>query len=281
MLRFVKLVFHNSNMLDLRGFNHSMELGINKIKLMHNVIQQNFPYESPWKNYYIGFRELVEQSQTSSQIVDVLEFQKMISEEEKSLRKIRKACDALHCKPFDYFRELIKAVHKHRVQNCGEITRISYAVARMNGIKHSKLDMALLTTKEPKDYSGSLFPEIDRILNVMKEMEYGSEYKILDHVALQIHGKKGKEFVLDALLNECNSKEEIEKIYKTKYGDILKVSRDENIQILNGTSRNSHLPELKDDEAQELLTLYPDLGVFRKAPPPKKNFFFDWFKIGK
>ena len=47
--------------------------------------------------------------------------------------------------------------------------------------------------------------------------------------------------------------------------------------ILNGTSENSHIPQLNDDEADELLAIYPELGIFKKTPSVKKNFFFDWF----
>ncbi|MBO5434677.1 hypothetical protein J6A31_02495 [bacterium] len=251
-----------------------MDIGIGKVRQIFNVVQESFPYDSPWKHHNIDFRELKAQS---PQTDDFVRMQKLISVEEKKLKKLRESCYYLYNSPFDFFKELINAVHKHKVQNCGEVTRIAYAVARMNGIKHSCLDTALLTTKEPKDYSNSLFPEIDRILNAMKEMEYGGGYKVIDHIALQIHGKKGNEFVVDVLLNECNYKSEMEKIYKTKYGDIFKLSQDDNVKILNGTSENSHIPQLNDDEADELLAIYPELGIFKKTPSVKKNFFFDWF----
>jgi len=254
-----------------------MEIGISKAKQICNAVQKNFPYDSPWKHYNIDYRELMKHAQSSFKTDEFLNAKKLIDEEEKRLQKVRESCYSLQNSPFTYFKELIKAVHKYKIKNCGETTRIAYAIARMNGVKHADLDMALLTTKEPKDYSKSLFPNIDRILNTMKEMEYGGGYKVIDHVALQIHGKKGKEFIIDALLDECSSKNEIEKIYKTKYGDILRISETENIQILNGTSETGNIPHLKDDEAQELLTLNPELGIFKQAPIAKKKFFFNWF----
>ena len=259
------------------SFTLIMDIGISKAKQICNAVQRNFPYDSPWKHYNINYKELMHQTQTSSDTSEVLGLQKLISDEEKKLKKIRERCCLLDNSPFDYFKELIKSIHKYKVQNCGETTRLAYAIARMNGIKHSYLEMALLTTKEVKDYSRSLFPEIDRILNTIKEMEYGGGYKVIDHIALQIHGKKGKEFIVDALLNECGSKNEIEKIYKTKYGDILKLTKDENIQIINGISENKPIPHLNDDEATELLKLYPELGIFKKAPIAKRKFFFNWF----
>lgn len=254
-----------------------MDIGICKVKQICNVVQKNFPYESPWKHYNIDYRELMAQFAQSSQTDDFFRMQKLISVEEKKLKKLRESCYHLYHSPFDFFKELINAVHKYKVQNCGEVTRIAYAVSRMNGVKHSCLDTALLTTKEPKDYSNSLFPEIDRILNAMKEMEYGGGYKVIDHIALQIHGKKGNEFVVDVLLNECNYKSEMEKIYKTKYGDIFGLSQNDNVKILNGTSESSYIPQLDEDEADELLAIYPELGIFKKTPNAKKKFFFDWF----
>ena len=116
-----------------------MDIGIGKVRQIFNVVQESFPYDSPWKHHNIDFRELKAQS---PQTDDFVRMQKLISVEEKKLKKLRESCYYLYNSPFDFFKELINAVHKHKVQNCGEVTRIAYAVARMNGIKHSCLDTA-------------------------------------------------------------------------------------------------------------------------------------------
>ena len=69
----------------------------------------------------------------------------------------------------------------------------------------------------------------------------------------------------------------MEKIYKTKYGDIFGLSQNDNVKILNGTSESSYIPQLDEDEADELLAIYPELGILKKTPNAKKKFFFDWF----
>ncbi len=258
-----------------------MEIGIGKVKEICRVVRKNFPYESPWMQRNIEYREIISQYKKASKYRELLEVQKKLIAQEEDLHLVRELYNRFRSESsFNYFRELIDAVRKYKVLNCGELARISYAVARMNGVKHSNLDMAILTTKENKDYSKSLFPDIDRYLDMMREMEYGGGYKIIDHVALQIHGKKGKEFILDSLLNECHNKNEAEKVYKTKYGDVLKINSDENLQILNGYADGSDLPKLKNDEAKELLEVYPELKIGGNSAQvkKKKSFLFDLFK---
>ena len=97
---------------------------------------------------------------------------------------------------------------------------------------------------------------------------------MLDHVVAQVKAKK--DIIIDPLLNECDTKSEIEKIYKTKYGDVLKVSAENDIKIVNGSCGYSSLPKLNDDEVKEFIKLYPEL-VIEKTPKRKgfggKNFF--------
>lgn len=258
-----------------------MEIGIARVKDICTTVRKNFPYDSLWLKEKIQYRGILKDSQNAlKNEVRLGEIHQELNDMNRKLREVRDAYSPFYNNPFEFYRELIKAVHKHKIQNCGELSRIAYAIARMNGIGNSNLDLATFTTKEYKDYSKSLFPEIDKYLDLMLEMEDGGDYRIIDHAALQIHGKKKKEFILDPLLNECHNKVEAERIYKTQYGDILNITSDENLQIVNGYSSCSNLPRLNKDEAKELLSLYPELKIGKKMEinSRKKFFFFEWIE---
>lgn len=62
-----------------------MDIGIGKVRQIFNVVQESFPYDSPWKHHNIDFRELKAQS---PQTDDFVRMQKLISVEEKNSKNL-------------------------------------------------------------------------------------------------------------------------------------------------------------------------------------------------
>lgn len=255
-----------------------MKVDINQAREICNVVRKNFPYESPWVQRNIEYKRLIGNTKNPSKMKDVVELQRKIDRKNKDIGFMRECYMIFTDSPFDFFRELFHAVHSYKIQNCGEAARITYAVLRMNGVKHSDLDLALLTSQKPKEEPKGLFSPINKIINFIEELEKGSDFKLLDHVTTQIKNKNKDKIIIDSLLNECDTKSEIEKIYKTKYGDILKVSPDDEIKLVNGSCGYSSLPQLNDDEVKDLIKLYPELVINKKNTQnqTKSRKFFDF-----
>ncbi len=254
-----------------------MDMNLGKARQICDAVRKNFPYESPWKHFNIDYRGFSKQNQTRYSPEEVLRIKELLAHEDEKLKYVRQSCAPFYSEPLLYFKQLIKSIHKHKVQNCGEATRVAYAVSRMNGVKDSALDTALLITKPNKDYSNSLFPAVDKFFDFLKEVENGGGGEIIDHVALKLRDKKGRELIIDPLLNECQSKEFMERVYKSKYGDVLKISAKENVQIYDGSSYLGKIPCLRDGEARELLEIYPELDVFGVLQKKKAFSLFGLF----
>ena len=61
--------------------------------------------------------------------------------------------------------------------------------------------------KKAKDYSKCLFPDLQRILDEIKEDEYGVECDgVIDHVVTEIQAPRDSSIVLDTILDECGEK---------------------------------------------------------------------------
>lgn len=250
-----------------------MKVDINQAREICEVVRKNFPYESPWLQRNFQYKSLL-RNKDVSKMKDVVELQRKMERQDKDIGFLRDCYMIFQDSPFDYFRELLHGVHTFKVQNCGEIARITYLVLRMNGLKNSDLDLALLTAQRPQKESKGLFSPIDKIVEFIENLENDNGFRLLDHVAAQIKNK----IIVDPLLNECDMKSKIEKIYKTNYGDVLKVSEDKDVCIVNGSCGYTSLPKLNDDEVKEFVKLYPDLiiGKERASKPfeSKKAFFF-------
>lgn len=250
-----------------------MKVDVNQAREICEVVRKNFPYESPWVQRNIQYKRVIA-SKDPSKMKDVVDLQRKMENKTKDIGFLRECYMLFQNSPFDYFRELLHGVHTFKVQNCGEIARITYLVSRMNGINNSDLDLGLLTVQKHKEETKGFFSPLDKFAELIEEFENGNGFKLLDHVVAQVKAKK--DIIIDPLLNECDTKSEIEKIYKTKYGDVLKVSAENDIKIVNGSCGYSSLPKLNDDEVKEFIKLYPEL-VIEKTPKRKgfggKNFF--------
>lgn len=251
-----------------------MKVGINQAREICNVVRKNFPYESPWLQYNTEFHNILE-CKNIDQCASLFDLKNKIAKKQGKIQELRESYQFFSETPFKYFRELINAVHTFEVQNCGEFARITYAVLRMNGIKNKDIHIANLAAMKNKDYSKSLFPAVEKFFDLMHEIENGGKVRTLDHVATQVNCKNDDEIIIDALFNECETKGKMEKIYKTRYGDILNVSETEMVNVFACES----FPNLKEDEVAELKRIYPELVIDKKDfQPSKKNIFSFLFK---
>lgn len=265
--------FYKVAKIFLRVFKKDMKVGLNQAREICNVVRKNFPYESPWLQFNMEFQKIAK-NKNIDQSAAFSDLKKRIVKNQDRLQEMRESYQIFTNTPFIFFQKLISAVHAFKIQNCGELSRITYAVLRMNGIKNKDISVANLASMKDKDYSKYLFPAVEKFMDFMREIENGGNIRSLDHVATQVKSKNKDEFVIDALFNECDTKDEMENVYKTKYGDILNVSENEMVNIL----ACDNFPNLKDDEVKELQNLYPELVIDKKLLKTSENFFFDWLK---
>lgn len=262
-----------------------MKIGINQAQEICNTVRKNFPYDSPWLESKLKNKAFLERLSnyndikvSKSKYDELKQIQKTIDEKNKTLGHLRN-CYSLYVKnSFEYFRELISLVHKYEIQNCGELARITYAVARMNGVKNSDLDLAMLVKKEKKQTNNTFLP-IDKILNFVQELENGDSTKIIDHVATFIKGKRSSEIVVDTLFDECNTRNKLEDIYQNKYRYELGLSKKENLNVINAHCDGNDLPRLKDDEANELKLLFPELIFENEKESSMRKFYLNLYSI--
>lgn len=247
-----------------------MKVSLNEAKNICSTVRKNFPYESPWLQVQILRRERL----TNKKPLDKSVIKKLLAKQDL-ITDIRNQRAFYVNSPFEYFKTIIDLVHKYKVQNCAELARIAYVTSRINGIKDSYLDLAHMLVKKEKDYSQSLFPNIDKILDLMKEAEYGTYARKLDHVALSVNANYNDKYVIDPLLNESNKTSDIEKCYKEKYNDIFEIKSDENVTIINIGKENYGLPSLNNSDSKKLARLYPYLVLpENKDKILKSNSFF-------
>lgn len=250
-----------------------MKVGIDKAREICNVVRKNFPYESPWMQANAKYRDLLA---GENWVIDpkLREIRNRVVKSQDKIQEVRDCYQVFDDQPFKYFRELISAVRIFEVQNCGELSRITYAILRMNGVKNKDINVASLVASEKKEEHKGLFPAVDKFFEIMREFENLNLVREIDHVATQICGNADDRIVLDNLFNECDTKNNMEKVYKTKYGDILQVNPKEEVNLVNYET----FPRLKDNEVKELKRMYPEFVIEKKDLGKSKNFFFDWLK---
>lgn len=229
-----------------------------------NVVRKNFLYESPWYQCRVIHRELLSSCKDSSRMRDVVEINKKLTEQNIALENVRDLYQPLFKNPFQYFKELIASVHKYQVQNCGELARITYAVSRMNGFKNSDLGMAhIIATEKRKHnfekFNWKSFLEILMNDNCFFEDDEYYDCSVIDHVATQIQNRKGDNFIIDVLFNECRTNKEMEKLYASKYAESLGIRENEDIEIVNLDDFCSEMPILQNKDVKKLAELFPNL----------------------
>lgn len=238
-----------------------MKVGLNEARNICSTVRKNFPYESPWLNAH----KLRLECKKKGARMDKNILTKLLAEQEM-IGEIRDARNFYVDTPFMYFKTLIDMVNRYKVQNCGELARIAYAVSRINLVNDSELELANLVAKKEKDYSKSLFPNIDKILDKMKEEEDGINARVVDHVALSINPRLEKGFVIDPLLNETDETDVVEFLYENKHCDLLQINPDETVTIVNYGKDENRLPSLNNSDSRKLARMYPSLVL-----PQNKN----------
>ena len=253
-----------------------MKISMTEARNIHNLVRKNFPYESPWLKRRIEYGNFLERSKDSAKMSELIELQKKLSQQNELLDSVRESYQVFVNSPLNYFKELINAVRKYKVQNCGEAARIVYAVLRMNGVNDSGIAISGLVTQKTKDYSKCLFPELQKILDRMKEEEFGFEYdRMIDHVVTEFQTPEDKSIILDTTLNEFGEKTNIEQIYKSKYDSLFEVTPEENVRIIDLDCKYNQIPVLDDDDASQLFDMYPELLLPEsERPKPKRNNLF-------
>lgn len=259
-----------------RLFILNMKISMTEARNIHNLVRKNFPYESPWLKRRIEYGNFLERSKVSAKMTELIELQRKLSKQNELLDSVRESYQVFAHSPLNYFKELINAVRKYKVQNCGEAARIVYAVSRMNGVNDSDITISGLVTQKAKDYSKCLFPDLQRILDEIKEDEYGVECDgVIDHVVTEIQAPRGSSIVLDTILDECGEKISIEKIYKDKYEKLLQIAPDEEVRIVDFDYKYNQIPVLSNDDVYQLLEMYPELTLPEaKSSMPKRNKSF-------
>ena len=255
-----------------------MKVELQTAKNIANLVRKEFPYESPYLLHRYELNKFLTSNKNNS---DYWDKQKSFLKKDHALNMVRASYGDIKKSAFEYFKELIKAVHKYKVQNCGESARITYAVSRINQIDESHLRPAFLIESEEKDYSKSLFPEVDKMFDKMREQEYGYDGKRLDHIATQIVLDDGSKVILDSNIDKCEEIHKMEKVYKDNFGDIFGIDKNKKLQIIEGDYLVAGIPTLNDKDAFKLANLYPELILEQNHldPPKRKYFFIDLFSL--
>jgi hypothetical protein len=232
-----------------------MKVEINKAQEICEVVRKNFPYESPWKQYKIGYRNILRNSIGKNISRDIIELNKKISENKRNLDFMRDSYQFFVEKPIVYFEEMVKAIQKYKSQNCGETARLGYLVSRINGVKNSNVTLGSLTARTiySEKEEEFMLPEIERIFGALFKMEYNSDLSLMDHVVTKIQGNRKETFVIDPLLNETGNIRNMEQTYKTKYCDILDIEEYEAVKIIDYPGYPYPvMPTISDEEARLL-----------------------------
>ena len=61
-----------------------MDIGIGKVRQIFNVVQESFPYDSPWKHHNIDFRELKAKAPQTDDFVRTLQKTEIMSGRKKT-----------------------------------------------------------------------------------------------------------------------------------------------------------------------------------------------------
>ncbi len=256
-----------------------MKVEINNAQEICSIVRKNFPYESPWMQYKIGYKNLIRNNIGKPLCRDIIELNKKISENKKKLDFVRDSYQFYTKTPIRYFEEMIKSIQKYQVQNCGETARLGYLASRINGVKESDVSLSSLAaqtfySEKEKDY---LFPELDKIFSTLFEAEYGTDFNIIDHVVTKIKNGFKKIFIIDPLLNETDDIRNIEKLYKNKYGDIFDIDYNEKVKIIDYPSPPYPImPTITDEEANLLGQKFQFLVLEEnkdKIDGTRKHFF--------
>lgn len=255
-----------------RGFRVIMKVEFTTARNIVDLVNKKFPYESP---YMAHRKELSKAFVDKTKLTEYWNKQKKLLEKDRALDKVRTSYNYLKQSAFEYFKELIKAVHKYKVQNCGESARITYAVARINQIKNESLNPALLIESETKDYSKSLFPEVDKMFDEMRELEIGYTGKRIDHIATQLTLDNGTKIIMDSGLGECGEISQMEKVYFENYNDVFSLNKDKELKIIEGEFFEEFIPTLNDKDASKLAKCFPELDLsYNSSENNKKLYLF-------
>ena len=231
-----------------------MKVEIAQAREICKIVKENFPYESPWKQYQINYKDLLNSRKDKQLSRDIVELRKEISKNEKKLEALRNCYQFYTQNPFKYFMELVNSMQIYHTRNCGETARLGYLVSRINGIKDKNVTINSLTAQtlySEKDEE-NILPIVDKILAPFFAMEYGADFNLIDHVVTKIRGHK-ENFLIDPLLEEVGPTSKMEKIYTTKYGDIFNIETDERIRFTDyPTPPYPILPRITDEEAKAL-----------------------------
>ena len=239
-----------------------MKVDLNQAREICNIVRKNFPYESPWIQYKIEFRNLMKSSRGKDISRDVIELNSKIAKNRKKLDETRDDYQFFTNFPLKYFKKLVNSIHQHKVQNCAETARLGYLVSRINGVKDQDVEVASLASRtiyseEDKD---SLVPIIDKLFTPLLNFEYGSDLNTIDHVVTKIKGQGRQTLVIDPLLNKVDTTKNAKIFYKTEYGDIFNLEDNEEIRITTYPSPPyPAIPRINNDEAKFLGREFPEL----------------------
>ncbi len=256
------------------NFKIIMKVNLNQVKNIYSTVKKNFPYESPWLVRKTEYGDFFSRCKNNTKMNELVFLQRKLIEQDKILDFVRESYQYLEDCPFKYFKSLIEAVHKYKVQNCGETARITYAVSRINQVKESDINFSVLVSEKSKNNNLNWFSHNDDILDVIDE-DYEFYSRTLDHIVTQIKVSRETPIIIDTSLNELAEKSRMEKIYQEKYSQIFNIEPEENIKILDVDFDYTNIPVLDDIDARKLGELFPSL-LFKelKSLTSKKNYFF-------
>lgn len=250
-----------------------MKVNLDNAQNICSLVRKNFPYESPW----LQARIMLDKYNSSPHSFDKNLAKKLIKEQ-KIINEIRDKRDSFIDISIQYFKVIIDLVQKYKIQNCGELARIAYAVSRINCISDTKLDLAHIFTKNRNDVSNRTLSEnFARLIDILQRDEAQADFRKIDHVALSLNADENNKFVVDPLFNISDKAEIVESIYDEKYPQILGIKPDEAVGIMNFGKDVSNLPSLNDDDSIKLARLYPNLVLPENRDKLLKSnqFYFD------
>ena len=210
----------------------SKKINMTQAREVCNLVQQQCPYPSYWKQGRIDFYKIIKETP------DVNLRNKKLSALAWEMKLVGGRLDGLRefylkyaNEPFKYFTKLVQGVKKFQTLNCGEAARLTYMACRVNDIAEEDAKVV--------------------------DLEWIEKGKVIemDHAIAKIKGIKGL-YGIDALLNETSSLGNLAKIYKSKYVDEFQIPKGIQIQFTE-----KEIPKLSDEEAQELGKMFPEFLI--------------------